>query len=688
MNDHHHRPDISGLRAIAVLSVIFYHLDVSAFRGGYIGVDIFFVISGYLISRQIVSALIKGTFSLREFYQRRAKRIVPALLTVVGVFTCLGCVLLAPRELEVYCVQAIASITSISNVFFWLRTNYFAPHAALRPLLMTWSLGVEEQFYLVLPLLLRSLWQRWKSRTIACLAGLSLASFIVSCLIVIKYPAAAFFLLPSRWWELGLGTLLGTYEAQTGRSGNGLQSRVANEGAAAVGLLMIVASLLCFNSKTLFPGASAIIPCAGSSLLLSSSQSWINRNLLAQRPLAAIGLISYSLYLWHWPVLSFAHYCSADALGYGVKVVLLGLMLVLATLTYFLIEQPFRRQNPSSRTLLRYALASIGCGVLPGAVLAMHGWPSRYPAAYTIEREAHEPPLDTCTVQNYETLPSLNHRCVPQGEGPTVAIVGDSHAASLDRYLRPSLEASGWSVDEFTKSSCPPLDDVAPGGRGADSCIAFNERVITELVRSRSIKDVILAGDFTSLFPPSMEGGRYVSKGRAEDATNLEESWQNVGNGLASIVGRLARSGKKVYIAVDSPTLDFNPLLVALSDSIPARHEIQSALLGHKTGVGEIPHIKSESTSRMEKLARQVASSQHASILDLYDSLCSDSACRYAADGRPFFEDNHHLTTRGGECALGIEGAEQLGLDTHVIQADCDSETGRDLLSRAIDIAQ
>jgi peptidoglycan/LPS O-acetylase OafA/YrhL len=195
------------------LSVVLFHAGVPFLRGGFIGVDIFFVISGYLISSHIYRDLKKGAFSLRSFYEKRARRILPALLTVLAVCTILGCILFAPRELEVLSAHTITAITSTSNIFFWLRTDYFAPHAELKPLLMTWSLGVEEQFYLLFPLLLAWLWRLGRRRLILSLTLISVLSFAVAAFQVLYHQTSSFYLLPSRWWELGLGTILGVYEA-------------------------------------------------------------------------------------------------------------------------------------------------------------------------------------------------------------------------------------------------------------------------------------------------------------------------------------------------------------------------------------------------------------------------------------------------------------------------------------------
>ncbi len=537
-----YRPDIDGLRGIAVLSVVLYHAGVPYVGGGYVGVDIFFVISGYLISSHIYQDRIQGSFSLRSFYERRAKRILPALLTVVSVFTCVAFVLFAPRELEVFSAQAITALTSTSNIFFWLRTNYFAPHAELKPMLMTWSLGVEEQFYLLFPLLVGWIWVRGRRYLLLSLAGLSAVSFAVSIYQVFFYPTASFFLLTSRWWELGLGTILGIHEVGRPKGVDGSFAVWLREAFGAVGIAGIIASVVLYNSNTLFPGVGALLPVVASLMLLSSKESWVNRNILSLKALVAVGLVSYSLYLWHWPILSFAEFCSADALPPAQKACLIGLAFVAAILTYFFVEQPFRRAPRTDRTLRRYATATVLCLLPVCVLLAGKGWASRYPAAARMEEEAHSPSIADCTAQDGQSSPMKG--CSSATGYPTIAIMGDSHAASLNRYLRSALESRGWSVAQFTKSSCPQLGLVAPGSPERERCVAFNQNSLAAVIGNPNIKTVVLAGYWLTYFPPFMDKGRYVAEGQQESSVSMEDSWSNLRAGLSDVVARLQASGR------------------------------------------------------------------------------------------------------------------------------------------------
>jgi peptidoglycan/LPS O-acetylase OafA/YrhL len=651
-----YRRDIDGLRGIAVLSVVLYHAGVPFLRGGYVGVDVFFVISGYLISALIYRDLIQGTFGLRSFYERRAKRILPALLTVISVFICLGTLLLAPRELEVLSAQSISALASASNILFWLRTSYFGPHAELKPMLMTWSLGVEEQFYLLFPLLLGWTCVLGRRKLLLSLAALSMVSFAVSIFQVSFYPSASFFLLTSRWWELGLGTILGIYEVSgTGQADGGL-AVWKREVFGVVGILGVLAGALLYNSTTLFPGAAALLPVVASLMLLSSNGSWVNRNILSSKVLVGVGLISYSLYLWHWPILSLAQYCSGDALGPVPIACLVAFAFVAATFSYFFVEQPFRRMPRTPRTIRRFAVASALCCVPAFVLLAGRGWPSRYPVAARIEQEAHAPSIAACTAQDGQSSPVTTGSCSFIKGHPTIAIMGDSHAASLNRYLQSALESRGWSVAQLTKTSCPPLGLVAPSSAERENCVAFNQSSLAEVIKDPNVKTVVLAGYWQTLLPPFAEQGRLVAEGQKAAALTVADSWNNLGEGLNEVVVRLETAGKKVFIVIDSPSLGFNPLLLTLSDAIAPRRALKK-LLWRGDSSGLIPEAEEPDNKRLDTLLRQVAASHHAEVIDLYGTLCDGSTCRYALNGRPFFEDPHHLTRLGAEFALGESAA-------------------------------
>lgn len=336
-----YRPDIDGLRAVAVLCVMLYHLGIAPFSGGYVGVDVFFVISGYLITKQLA-----GGMTVRHFFQRRIRRIVPALLAMLAASLAAGWLVMPPGLYEKLLGDTATSATFVHNIHFWLANNPLQ-RLGTHPLLHTWSLGVEAQFYVLFPLLL---WAAQRSRHRQGVFLFACAASFIAC-VAATLPGstetfartAAFHLLPFRLWELLLGALLALHTQTTLR-------RTVAEGMALTGLVLAGYAVLAFGHDTAYPGMNALLPCVAAVLLIASDSgnAWITR-LLAAPPLAFIGRISYSLYLWHWPLIVFARYAlERDLLGYE-KPAVIAASFVLALLSWRYIEQPFR--IPSSRTM-------------------------------------------------------------------------------------------------------------------------------------------------------------------------------------------------------------------------------------------------------------------------------------------------------------------------------------------------
>lgn len=346
-----YRPDIDGLRAIAVLSVVFFHAFPAYLTGGFVGVDIFFVISGYLIYSIIHQNLRDDEFSIAVFYQRRIRRIFPALLTVVGLSLAAGYYLLLPDEMQALGKHSLGAATFLSNFVLWNESGYFDADIYLKPLMHLWSLAVEEQFYLVVPLLLGLTWKRMPPW--ALLGVLVLASFAYSVYATGMNASAAFFSPLSRFWEIGAGCLAGfvmshapARAAWSAFVQQQPQLIALGNALAAAGLVW---SCVFVTDKMPFPGWVALPAIASTVFLILSfeSQSWVHK-LLSLKPMVAVGLISYPLYLWHWPILSFLHILyggmpPVDVLAYAVAGAFVG-----ATLTYFAIEKPIRFAKPGS----------------------------------------------------------------------------------------------------------------------------------------------------------------------------------------------------------------------------------------------------------------------------------------------------------------------------------------------------
>ena len=334
-----YRADIDGLRAIAIVPVVLYHAGFPGLKGGFVGVDVFFVISGFLMASLILSEIDQGAFSLGHFYERRVRRIFPALFATIAASAVAAWLLFMPIEFQYFSRSAMAAALFGSNILFWQESGYFDAAAELKPLLHTWSLAVEEQFYIVFPLLMlviarfRRQWTGW------ILCTLLLVSFGLSIWQVESAPVAAFYLLPSRFWELLLGAVLAL--GLVPRS----NSPIVAQALVLVGIILIGVAVFAYDEDTSFPGLSALVPCLGAALVIHgrAEDTPIGRA-LSWPPLVFIGLISYSLYLWHWPVIVFQRtdaIFAPETTG-AVKVALVGASIGIAFLSWRFVERPFR----------------------------------------------------------------------------------------------------------------------------------------------------------------------------------------------------------------------------------------------------------------------------------------------------------------------------------------------------------
>lgn len=341
-----YRREIDGLRALAVLPVIFFHAGLPPFTGGFVGVDIFFVISGYLITSIILADLKSGNFSIANFYERRARRILPALFFVMAVTFPLAWIFLLPGDMQDYS-QSIAAVSVFaSNFLFWSESGYFSAAAELKPLLHTWSLAVEEQYYIIFPLFMMLAWKLGQRKLVALLGVAALLSLALAQKTVGIEPMQAFFLLPTRGWELLIGAFAAFYLVEQRAT---LNSRLANY-ASWLGLLMILSAIFFFSKKTPVPSVYTLIPTIGALLIiLTATPSTMVGKLLGSGIVVGIGLISYSAYLWHQPLFAFVRHGTIETPGRLTFVLLSILTLVLAYLSWRYVEQPFRNRHWLSR---------------------------------------------------------------------------------------------------------------------------------------------------------------------------------------------------------------------------------------------------------------------------------------------------------------------------------------------------
>jgi peptidoglycan/LPS O-acetylase OafA/YrhL len=448
-----YRPDIDGLRCVAVLSVILFHLSPARLSGGFVGVDVFFVISGYLISAIVFSDIANARFSVVGFYERRIRRIFPALFAMLLVVSAAMSYFLLPTEFVEYAKSVFTATASASNFYFWQHSGYFdAP--TTKPLLHTWSLAVEEQFYILFPIFLVAMRRFFPRHLRLGVVLLSIASLAVSAVTVHRSPSTAFYMPYTRAWELLVGTMVSL------RVFPRLPRTVSRNFAAALGLAMIVYAVFRYSPDTPFPGLAALVPCIGSALIIGAGESGptLTGRMLSRRPVVFIGLISYSLYLWHWPLivlndmgLSFdlsgiAPHKWADFLLTSAtsKLEVLVLSFVLAFLSWRFVERPFRSRFKRIGRRSLFALSGAIMLLLllsSAAAVYARGFPSRFPGNAVQVASVLTPPgssnlgqLGDCSIteSNLSTVFADGNQCLPSHVGvDDYLLVGDSHAGAL-----------------------------------------------------------------------------------------------------------------------------------------------------------------------------------------------------------------------------------------------------------------
>lgn len=448
-----YRPEIDGLRTVAVVPVILFHAGFKIFSGGYVGVDVFFVISGYLITTIILSELEEGCFSLSHFYERRARRILPALFTVMACCLPFAYVWMLPDQLEAFSKSLLAVVVFASNILFWSEEGYFASAAELKPLLHTWSLAVEEQYYLLFPLFLMVLWRFGKHTLLFAVVALTLVSLGLSEWGWRNAPSANFFLAPTRAWELFTGSICAFLLL-------GREPR-ANNLASMAGLGLIVFAILFFDEHTPFPSVYALAPVAGTALvILFAGGGTLVARLLSTRGFVGVGLISYSAYLWHQPLFAFARLRDVHEPSAIVMGSLAILAILLAWITWWFVEQPFRKRAPvfpRTRRTVFVASGAVGLVFMSIGLAGYLGDGFKWrltPEQLEIEKFAQYPTQEIyeegrCFLRPEQDYLAYSETCTAKGTG--AMLIGDSHAAALASYL-----GGRKGFARLTASACPP----------------------------------------------------------------------------------------------------------------------------------------------------------------------------------------------------------------------------------------
>ncbi len=664
-----YRADIDGLRALAILSVVLYHCGLARFTGGFTGVDIFFVISGYLIGGQIWSEQRAANFTFRAFYRRRAKRILPAFYAVLAFTLAAGLLLLSPSELAQLARSAAAATLSASNILFWSATNYFSPRSQLNPLLMTWTLGVEEQFYVVIPLLIVFIARFRRNWVLPIICIVSAASLAFAWLASANHPMTAFYLLPARAWELGAGVALAVAEFDRPHCSTPRWFAVATrEAAACLALLLMVVPIFALKSEMSPAGVAPLFSVAGAVLALAFPGSFIHRRLLSAPPLRFLGKISYSWYLWHWPLIAFMHNLYPGALPAVRTAQTITLSLVLAVGSYYLIEQPFRNSRRAAVPLLiRYAAVSGVMAALCAALWLNHGLQGRAPTLAGMESAAHQLEADPCLANLARDTPDLSPACRDATPSkPLVALWGDSHAAALAPGLRGVAQAQGYGLALFAKASCPPLlgatHAIPRVPLLAAGCARFNRQALAEIASDPRVRIVILHATWAAPLYRDWQDGWLVAEVETAAGPPTDETDRKlfVGSLRAALLA-LQQAGKQTIILEDVPTFEIDPSWRAKTRALPIRWRFAQWLgvqadSGLDSGLDsgfDVPDHDARISESTALLRQAAAGLNGVEIANLKTSLCTLSGvCAYRRGYNMLYVDSSHLSASGALFAL------------------------------------
>jgi len=627
-----YRADVDGLRAIAVLAVLFYHANIGC-TGGFVGVDVFFVISGYLITGLILKDIDGGQFQMRRFWERRIRRILPAFAVVA--FSCLiiGWFILLPRDFYDLGKSTVAQAVLAANIYFWRESGYFAKGVEFLPLLHTWSLAVEEQFYLFFPLLLVAL-NRFSRKFLFPIALLLCGiSFCLSIHWNDTMPDANFYLLPTRAWELGIGSLLVIMPTQSA-----LKMWLA-ETLSWGGLLAIVYAVFFYNSGTPFPGVAALLPVIGAFLIIwanSYSLTFVGK-FLALRPIVFVGLISYSLYLWHWPVLVFAKYLlqiDPDPTSLGFRMLLLVVSMILAVLSWKFVETPFRKRSVLNNRLQIFAFAGTTTVVLllTGlSIYKLNGIPSRVPAA---AQQYANGSTDRAFLNELSLNDALSGNFIELGSGNKhqpidVFVWGDSTAmAAMPAFDSLCKEYSVRGVAATHSSTIPIIDFESTGKYSLKKeSIAYNNAIIN-FIRSNHISNVVLVARWYGYVTADLSGGRPSSVTR-------------IHRGLIETIDVLQRTGANIWIMkqVPQPYITRPPMALAVAVMRHRNPETLGISLDEQRENSQMYNPIFEGLTAMDP---------HVTVLDpTYLFVNSHNICRLEKDGKSLYVDNIHLTVTG-----------------------------------------
>ncbi len=618
-----YRPEIDGLRALAVIPVILFHFNIPGFHGGFVGVDIFFVISGYLITSLIMKELQEGTFSFLHFYERRIRRLVPAAVVVVTISYLLAYQIFLLEEFRSFGKSIVAFTLLHSNIHFFNSSGYFDTSSQLKPILHTWSLSVEEQFYVLFPPLLLLLFSKVRQYLFHLILLLFLLSLVVSIYTVSKHPDFAFYMLPSRAWELLLGAMLavGIFPV--------IRRKLLSNAASLTGLAMIIVSMAIYDENTAFPGVAALLPCVGSALIIwaNSNRQDVSGKLFSWKPLVFIGVISYPLYLWHWPLFVFYRYVIDRNLYLYEAFGLVLVTFVLSYLTYRFIEQPVRQRRILSarRPIFVSALAVSIAFIFVGRVTDLkRGFPERLPegartyAMGALDRDKYAHDCGDVSINRIhkQKLCTIGQH---KKAKPDFIIWGDSHANMLIPMIRQIADNRKLFGVFATKSGCYPIfikEQVDVNKK----CVVFNKAVL-KIISSQKIQNVVLAGYWWRDLVITAKKDKLMPLNKAENIISTLK----------------ALDGHQLFVFTGIPGYKSN---------IPS--ELAKAAMYNRERM-TIAVTREAFTKHLDTVHNLFKSGDaDITFIDVTDTLCEkNNTCALSAKKRSLYYDKHHLSVTG-----------------------------------------
>lgn len=538
-----YRKEVDGLRAIAVVSVILYHAGLEAVSGGFVGVDIFFVISGYLITSIIMKDLEAERFSIGNFYERRFRRILPALIFIELLCIPIAVLWLPTARLEEFANSLVAVSFFSSNILFWQESGYFGLDIPEKPLIHTWSLAIEEQYYLFFPLLMVFFWKLDKKKSlVVMIVSIAVVSFIVAEWASRNHPTANFYLIPSRAWELFIGSLTAIYLNK-----QAVSDRSINEVPAVFGLLLIMYSIVYFDKSTPFPGSYALVPTLGTALIiLFATQKTSLNKLLSMKVLVGIGLVSYSAYLWHQPLFAFARVKSFDAPETSVFLMLSVVSVAMAYFSWRYVESPFRNKNFLKQKSV-FMLSIISSLFIAIIGVLIHLYSEKISESYlTVPRHMSTKECLEVSLKSYPENcligASRNH------ERPIDVILwGDSYADALAFSLRKKLEDSSLKGLALIKHSCPSImgvirkEPIRLGSDFSDKCHEYSRNSVNEIVASDA-RIVVLTSSYRYYFNNKNQLDAPVLVSESSESSAIKN--------LVETIDVIIKSGKKVVLVL------------------------------------------------------------------------------------------------------------------------------------------